>query len=501
MSYILIHVPYSFIQKINKSKMKNINLSISTHFAKKVQSIHVFYLFFTLFFSGTTIFAQETNRVKSPVDFYAALASSRNITIDNGTISLDKKDLKGVFNTQSMVLPFTNPDPFTAFSMVIKTQNESITDLRTQLSSSEDGEIWVNWTDLVPDNHADSENDGHVLSLQFLDKKVKYIKLSLTIKKGSTIAIKAAEMHFFNPQNHQDVVQNLDENDDNPNFTTCPCPAVSFVKRSNWCSTCPASSSPTITTVTHLIVHHAAGTNTSTNWGAVVASIWDYHVNTNGWADIGYNWLISPEGKLYEGRGENVQGAHFCGTNGNTMGVCMLGNLDTAVPTTAALDKLKSLLAYKSCKDNINPTDTLFHANSGLNLATISGHQDGCATDCPGANMYPLLPALRLQVDSIINACGAPVSIDSDVKELGFVANIAPNPSEDFFVLKGNTTKKRTLLTTIVDMNGRELLVKNVGEIVGDFSFKYKMSNLPSGMYLLILKDENGIFKSIPINH
>ncbi|MGB4960451.1 MAG: hypothetical protein WBO36_13310, partial [Saprospiraceae bacterium] len=88
----------------------------------------------------------------------------------------------------------------------------------------------------------------------------------------------------------------------------CTCLAPDFVPRSVWGASYQLSSDiyrppAAYTNVTHLIVHHSAGTNTSNNWKGVVASVFDLHVFTNGWQDVGYNWLIDPNGEIYEGRG------------------------------------------------------------------------------------------------------------------------------------------------------------------------------------------------------
>ncbi len=190
----------------------------------------------------------------------------------------------------------------------------------------------------------------------------------------------------------------------------CPCPQPSYLDREGWCpgGSCPTDPTPVPTVVTHLIVHHSAGPNSSSDWAAVVRSIWDFHVNVNGWDDIGYNWLIDPNGVLYEGRGDGLLGAHFCGTNGGTMGVCMLGNFTDVVPQQAALTTLEQLLAWKSCDASLDPLGTAFHASSGLNLHRISGHRDGCTTECPGNAFYPLLPQLRQDVQNRIDGdCSA----------------------------------------------------------------------------------------------
>jgi len=101
----------------------------------------------------------------------------------------------------------------------------------------------------------------------------------------------------------------------------CEIPEV--CDRSCWCPTCPIDDTPQLTEPTHLIVHHSAGNNQSNNFATVVESIWDLHVNTNGWDDIGYNWLIDPNGVLYQGRPDNYQGAHFSCINENTVGICL----------------------------------------------------------------------------------------------------------------------------------------------------------------------------------
>jgi uncharacterized protein (TIGR03437 family) len=161
--------------------------------------------------------------------------------------------------------------------------------------------------------------------------------------------------------------------------------------------------------VSHLIVHHTVNDNDATDWPAVVRSIWNFHIFSNGWADIGYNYLIDPNGVIYEGRagGDNVIGAHFSGVNGGTMGVSMLGTFTDVAPTTRAMDSLRQILAWKCNQRNLDPTGSALHAASGLHLKNISGHRDGPGnTECPGNSLYPLLPALRTEVKNILTNIG-----------------------------------------------------------------------------------------------
>ena len=191
--------------------------------------------------------------------------------------------------------------------------------------------------------------------------------------------------------------------------------APAIVPREQWGCTpqvCPAQDPPLYTTVTHLIVHHTAGANAATDWPAVLRSIWVLHVMGNGWNDIGYNYLIDPNGILYEGRagGDGVLGAHFSGVNSGTMGVALLGTYIDVPPTPNMLATLSSMLAWQAEKWNLDPSGESPHAASGLMLNVISGHRDAgispkatSTTECPGNSAYSGLPQIRNEVSARLN--------------------------------------------------------------------------------------------------
>lgn len=195
--------------------------------------------------------------------------------------------------------------------------------------------------------------------------------------------------------------------------SSCNCPQPNYCDRSCWCpnNDCPPPSAYTPTSPTHLIVHHSAGSNSSSNYAAVVAYIWDLHKNTNGWSDIGYNWLIDPNGVIYEGRGSGVSGAHFSCLNSGTLGVCILGDYRNFPVAQASLQALSDLLLFEACTNAIDPADSSVHASSQLILRHISGHRDantaqvGCpsGTVCPGNVLYQKLDSLALAINQ--NAC------------------------------------------------------------------------------------------------
>lgn len=48
----------------------------------------------------------------------------------------------------------------------------------------------------------------------------------------------------------------------------------------------------------------------------------------NGWACIGYHYVIRRNGTVEEGREESVVGAHVQGFNEQSVGICMVGGVD-----------------------------------------------------------------------------------------------------------------------------------------------------------------------------
>jgi uncharacterized protein with LGFP repeats len=163
-------------------------------------------------------------------------------------------------------------------------------------------------------------------------------------------------------------------------------------------------------TVKAAFVHHTATGNnyTCAQAPSLLRSIYRYHVKSNGWRDIGYNFLIDKCGNIYEGRAGGVampvMGAHTLGFNTDTTGIAVLGTFSTTNPSTAAVNALSKLTAWKLGLTGANPAGrtTLvsgggnrYQKGSKVSLKVISGHRDGFATECPGARLYSKLGAIR----------------------------------------------------------------------------------------------------------
>jgi N-acetylmuramoyl-L-alanine amidase len=76
---------------------------------------------------------------------------------------------------------------------------------------------------------------------------------------------------------------------------------------------------------TNWIVLHCSATRAIQDVGA--ADIRRWH-KAQGWADIGYAYVIRRNGKVEKGRADDVVGSHVKGHNHNSLGICLAGGLN-----------------------------------------------------------------------------------------------------------------------------------------------------------------------------
>ncbi|MCA1711193.1 MAG: N-acetylmuramoyl-L-alanine amidase [Actinobacteria bacterium] len=168
-------------------------------------------------------------------------------------------------------------------------------------------------------------------------------------------------------------------------------------------------------------VHH---TDTANGYSmaevpAMLRSIYAYHVQSNGWSDIGYNYLVDRFGRVWEGRYGGITraviGAHTGGFNTDSFGTSLLGDYTTEVPSAATLTSLEQLFAWKLGSYYRDPIGqaTLRSAGGGTSkypagtyhtFDVVSGHRDAGNTSCPGNATYARMSMIRAAIDDFVGA-------------------------------------------------------------------------------------------------
>ena len=257
------------------------------------------------------------------------------------------------------------------------------------------------------------------------------------------------------------------------------------------------------TTVKVGFVHHTASSNdyTPDQAAAMVRGIYAYHVKSNGWSDIGYNYLVDRYGRAYEGRAGGLDrfviGAHTGGFNKDSFAVSLLGDFTTVPPSQATVGMTVKLLAWKLGSAYRDPKGTAvltsagggtskYPAGTNVTFDVVSGHRDAGSTSCPGNTTYARLPGIR---DSVVAELG-PAFADPMVNETDF-ALASPGP----VTVTARTLDLMSWTATALDAKGTELRTVTGTEPSVDFSWDLTGADgrpVPAGTYAVRLTGVNG---------
>lgn len=134
---------------------------------------------------------------------------------------------------------------------------------------------------------------------------------------------------------------------------------------------------------TTVVIHHSGNSGETDP-----VEIEKKHMGENGWKDVGYHYLVRPDGSIYEGCHLAYKGTHVLGANSNKIGILIMGDFEaqwydfdddvSAAQTSAAQALIMTLKAEF-------PT-----------IKSLGGHRDYKAgTECPGGKLYSLIPTMR----------------------------------------------------------------------------------------------------------
>lgn len=158
--------------------------------------------------------------------------------------------------------------------------------------------------------------------------------------------------------------------------------AIDLVSRKDWGARAPRGSYTNLTSTKGVKVHYTGGrvepaiVNDHAKCVAMVKSIQNFHMDGNGWLDIGYSMVACPHRKVFVGRGPgHLPAANGAGLNtGHYAVLGLVGNSGLIEPPDAMLDGILDAIDYLREKGGAGNE--------------IKGHRDGYSTDCPGDVLY-----------------------------------------------------------------------------------------------------------------
>lgn len=153
------------------------------------------------------------------------------------------------------------------------------------------------------------------------------------------------------------------------------------ITRGEWEARPPKSNDTTFTKEGGIVVHHSAVRRAgTTHWPGCYESMRGhqrYHMDTKGWSDIAYNFVVCQHGFIFEGRGFTRQNAANQPLNTSTLSVCFDGNTGFEEPGLAAILSINAVISEAQ-------------ARGWAPLVRGHGQATG-SSSCPGAKLQAMI--------------------------------------------------------------------------------------------------------------
>ncbi len=296
-----------------------------------------------------------------------------------------------------------------AVTMLWKANRPPGTDIQIEISVSRDGINWERWYTVEKDPHAairehypdgrPNPNHGFVAGslLSWGLERYEFFRYRVTLASGVEASPSVTALRLFYQDSTLDRVANPPEKADEVPRKAGGVPQPSICDRTCWAARAPQCTIDQLTGISRGVIHHTASqtdwdTTSEAESAARVRAHQNFHMDGNGWCDIGYHFLADKLGNRFEGREGSLagtpRGAHD-GTNQDSIGVSLMGYLHSPhnqVPTQAMRDAAYDLIAWK-VEDPFDGYDSgTYGALSDVGFT--AGHRDVSSTSCPGEEMY-----------------------------------------------------------------------------------------------------------------
>lgn len=279
--------------------------------------------------------------------------------------------------------------------------------LDVQVRTLTDGE-WSVWTampvseDEVDAGSIDARHGARAGTDAFWIGDAKAVQLSLGAVDGAVPQDAALSLVGSPEMVPQQVAATSTASRSLAATTLAASTAPTVISRAAWGARAASCTLDVASRLVGAVVHHTAGSN---SYGTVAQAMQQirndqaYHMDSRGWCDLGYNFVVDKWGNLYEGRAgsltQAVIGVHASGYNTGTIGVSMLGTFVDVVPSDAMISSVAQIIGYRLGSYGISPLGTATYPGTGATLPAVIAHRDVAATACPGDQGYARMSRIR----------------------------------------------------------------------------------------------------------
>lgn len=416
-------------------------------------------------------------------DLQAQAKTAAGVAVGSSTVRLQAGRAQGVILSPPLEMPFA----FNAVAPHWAAQVPAGARVEVALRTSLNGTDWTRWTptahpEAVAARRADGTPNpyaGHTAADPVLAPPAsRYVQFRLTLHRGNASPVLQRLLLY--------VADAAGAPRAAPKAEDGAAPRI--ITRDAWGAQ-PPRAGYRYAQATHLALHHTASTSagaadTQSECAAAVRAIQDYHMNTRGWIDIGYNYVICQTGTIFQGREDgndqrDVVGAHDA-YNAGSVGVSGLGYFHPPhdqQPTSALLAGFVELFGWIAARRAIDPTGTSYYASYGALVPTVYGHRDVRATACPGDHLYAERAMIRRRVAEQLDETALPEAVA--------VSGNYPNPFRTMTQIDVALPQPRSVTVEVYDARGRHVATRRFGrKPAGTHTLTVRADGWASGAYV-----------------
>jgi hypothetical protein len=317
-------------------------------------------------------------------------------------MTFEADEVADLLDADGVSAPLQVAEGFRRLGLLWDAAADGALELRTSL----DGAAWSAWTAPTLVSLEQVARAGHVDALELAevgstpdDPLAHWLQVRVPAGAAApTFLVIEPWPDIPAPVDPDEVLEDtLDRDDAGALFSdlrSTPIGAVRIYSRADWGARAPRCAVSSMNPYRATIHHTVTPTNDSLSPQARLRNIQSFHMYSRGWCDIGYNYLISRDGRVWRGRGPQKLGAHVGNANSGNIGISFIGTYTSTAPTSTQMCNGARLLRRLNMDFRIP-----------LNRTSIRGHRQYGGTVCPGNALYGRLDAL---VRKAKGGCGVP---------------------------------------------------------------------------------------------
>ncbi len=315
---------------------------------------------------------------------------------------LEEQEVLDFIGPTGVSEPFALDGGFRRLGLLWDAAQEDVFEVRTSI----DGTTWSEWKAPTVVSVEMIAHAGHVDALELGgagstadDPRATWFQIRLTQAIAAPTFLNIEPLADIPAPFDPDAVVGVEDEEGDGEIASLvtrdtPIGPVKIHSRADWGARAPRCAGGAMTPNRATIHHTVTPTKDSMTPQQRLRQIQSFHQVSRGWCDIGYNYLISRDGRVWRGRGPQTIGAHVSNSNTGNIGVSFMGTHTSTAPTATQMCQAAKLLRR------------LHEDFSGISLTRtdVKGHRQYGGTTCPGDALYT-------RIDDILrkarNGCAA----------------------------------------------------------------------------------------------